>query len=84
MSTLAEIESAILELPSQDKTRLVDWLDEHRDEISPLTDAQRNELRRRRDELIARPELAQPLDAEFFNRLRRKAADVHTAQAPAR
>lgn len=84
MSTLIEIEAAILELPPQEKSQLVDWLDEHRDDIAPVTDEQRAELRLRQSELIAHPELAQPLNADFFTELRRKVADVRTAQTSAR
>ena len=84
MSTLAEIEEAILELPPTEKSQLVDWLDEHRDDIAPVTDGQRAELRRRQSELVEHPELAQPLNADFFAGLRRKIADVRTAQTPAR
>ena len=79
MSTLVEIEEAILELPPKEKSQLVDWLDEHRDDIAPLTDGQRAELRRRQSELVEHPELAQPLNTEFFAGLRRKIADVRTA-----
>ena len=84
MSTLAEIEEAIEKLPPQEKSQLVDWLDEHRDDIAPITDEQREELRLRQSELIAHPELAQPLNADFFTELRRKVADVRTAQTSAR
>ena len=84
MSTLIEIEEAILELPQNEKAQLVDWLDEHRDEIAPITDSQRAELHRRQSELVEHPELAQPLGADFFEGLRRKIADVRTAQTPPR
>ncbi len=84
MSTLVEIEEAILELPPKEKSQLVDWLDEHRDDIAPVTDGQQAELRRRQSELVEHPELAQPLNADFFAGLRRKIADVCTAQTSAR
>ena len=84
MSTLIEIEEAILELPQEEKARLVDWLDEHRDEIAPVTAGQRAELHRRQCELLEHPELAQPLGADFFDGLRRKIADVRTTQTPPR
>ncbi len=79
MSTLVEIEEAILELPPKEKSQLVDWLDEHRDDIAPVTEVQRAELLRRQSELLEHPELAQPLNTEFFAGLRRKIADVRTA-----
>jgi len=84
MSTLAEIEEAILGLAPQDKLKLVDWLDDHCDDLMPVTDAQRAELLRRKSELLERPELAQPMGPEFFDALRRKVADVRTPQTPPR
>jgi hypothetical protein len=79
MTTLAEIEQAILGLPPQDKLKLVDWLDDHSEELMPLTEGQTAELLRRKKELVERPELAQPLGAEFFDGLRRKVAALRGA-----
>jgi hypothetical protein len=76
MSTLAEIEKAILGLPAQEKLQLIDWMERHYEELAPLSEAQRVEMNQRQEELRARPELAQPMDASFFERLRRKVAEV--------
>lgn len=84
MSTLAEIEAAILGLPPQDKLRLVEWFDEHSEDLTPVTEDQQSEIRRRADELLAQPGLAQPLTPAFFDRLRGKIADVRAAQASPR
>ena len=70
--------------PPKEKSQLVDWLDEHRDDIAPVTDGQRAELRLRQSELLEHPELAQPLNGDFFAGLRSKIADVRTAQTSAR
>ena len=84
MTTLAEIESAVQELPPADRVSFVEWLDENRNDLLPpdandaaeLAEAQRQEVLRRRDELMKNPQLAQPFDDGYFNRLRNKVADV--------
>ena len=91
MSTLAEIESAVRELPPVERVRFVEWLDENRRELLPaeagepaeIAEAQRREVLRRRDELLANPALAQGFDDEYFNRLRQKIADVRAGKASA-
>lgn len=91
MSTLAEIESAVLELPLGERARFVQWLDDNRCELLPaetgdvadVTEAQRTEILRRRDELLANPALAQRFDDDYFNRLRQKIADVRPGKASA-
>ena len=84
MTTLAEIESAVQELPSTERARFVEWLDENRSDLLPaeagdaagIAEAQRQEVLRRRDELMKNPQLAQPLDDDYFNRLRHRVANV--------
>lgn len=90
MSTIAEIESAVMELSPQERAQLVTWLDEHRNELLPgnddaaeIAEAQRREVLRRRDELMANPALAQPFDEDYFDRLRKKTADVRAGKASA-
>ena len=90
MSTIAEIESAVMELSAQERAELVTWLDEYRNELLPgnddaaeIAEAQRREALRRRDELIANPALAQKFDEGYFDRLRKKAADVRAGKASA-
>lgn len=89
MSTLAEIESALLELPAGERVRFVQWVDENRRELVPaeagdateVAEVQRREVLRRRDELLANPGLAQRFDDDYFDRLRQKAADVRSGKA---
>jgi hypothetical protein len=94
MSTLGEIESAVLELPPNERARFVQWLDEHRRELLPAdteemagnienAEVQRREVLRRRDELMANAALAQRFDDDYFTRLRNKIADVRVGKASA-
>ena len=91
MSTLLEIESAVRELPSVERVRFVEWLDENRCELLPaevgeaveIAEAQRREVLRRRDELLRNPALAERIDDEYFDRLRDKLADVRAGKASA-
>jgi hypothetical protein len=84
MSTLAEIEAAVQTLPLDERAQLIEWLDEHRNELLPggdaegahITEAQRREVLRRRDELLANPSLGEPIDDGYFARLRQRVADV--------
>ncbi len=84
MNTLGEIESAVQQLPQSERMRFVLWLDEHRGDLLPaaagdaaeIAEAQLQEVLRRRDELMKNPQIAQPFDDEYFNRLRTKVADV--------
>ena len=90
MSTIAEIESAVMGLSPQDRAQLVTWLDDHRNELLPgdhvtaeIAEAPRREVLRRRDELIANPALAQKFDDGYFDRLRWKVADVRAGKVSA-
>ena len=91
MSTLLEIESAVRELSSVERVRFVQWLDENRCELLPaeagdpaeIGEAQRREVFRRRDELLANPGFAEQFDEGYFNRLREKLADVRAGKASA-
>ena len=83
MATLAEIESAVQNLPPAERVSFVEWLDENRSDLLPpeagdaveIAGAQRVEVLRRRDELMKNPQLAQPFDDGYFNRLRNKVAN---------
>ena len=91
MSTVSEIESAVRGLPLNERVQFVAWLDAHRGEILPaehddgfeVVEAERREVLRRKDELIANPALAARIDDEYFNRLRQKIADVRTGKTSA-
>jgi len=86
VSTLPEIEAAVLKLALAERVSFVNWLDQNRVELLPpeagdameLADAARREVLRRRDELIANPALAQDFDEDYFKRLRRMVVDVRT------
>jgi hypothetical protein len=65
--SLEQLESAILELSPEQRQRLAVWFEEHRrellgDEGDELTDAQKTELLRRREQAEAHPELLEPWD----------------------
>lgn len=85
---VAELESEVLALPMPERRQFVHWLDEHRDEILPDEDeihpAVQAEILRRRDEVLAHPELLQPVTDEWFDSLKRKLADARPPQAPPR
>ena len=64
--SLQQLESAILALPVEDRSRLARWFDEHRQELlgdateDDLTEEQQAEILRRRDLALAHPELLEP------------------------
>jgi hypothetical protein len=85
---VAELESEVLALPVQERRQFVHWLDEHREELLPdeadIHPAVQAEILRRRDEVLAHPELLQPVTEEWFDSLKRKLADARPPQAPPR
>jgi putative addiction module component (TIGR02574 family) len=66
-----ELRAAVLALPVDEKLKLVEelWDSIHEDELPPLTDAQFEELERRRKKLEENPELARPWE-EVWQRLK--------------
>ena len=80
--SIEQVESAIREMSAEDRRRLLLWLDEHRYELfagsDEVTEAQRTELLRRRQEYLDHPERfarvtnEQELD-RFFEEIRREA-----------
>jgi recombinational DNA repair ATPase RecF len=62
------LESALQALPPEERRKFIHWLDEHRDELIDaaddlnLTEEQKAELLRRREEALAHPELLEPWD----------------------
>ena len=58
--SIEQVESAIRELPAEERRRLLLWLDEHRYELfagsDEVTEAQKVELLRRRQEYFDHPE----------------------------
>jgi recombinational DNA repair ATPase RecF len=63
-----QLESALQALPPEERRKFIHWLDEHRDELIDaaddlnLTEEQKAELLRRREEALAHPELLEPWD----------------------
>jgi len=80
--SVEQLEAQIERLPRQDLARLVGWLDHFLDRQDPsdcvesddLTDAERTELRRRREEVLANPDQVQPMDDNYFEGLKRHLA----------
>lgn len=78
--SVEQLEEQIQRLPQQDLARLVGWLDRFLDRRDPaasaestdLTDDEKAGLLRRRDELLAHPGLAQPMDEGYFDGLKRE------------
>ena len=79
--SIEQVESAIREMPPEDRRRLLLWLDEHRYELfagsDEVTEAQKTEVLRRRQEYFDQPERftrvtnEQELD-RFFEDIRRE------------
>ncbi len=84
-----QLEGQIERLPREDLARLVGWLDRflgRRDpedlaEPTELIDEEKDELLRRRGELLANPDLAQPMDDDYFDGLKRELADARARKA---
>ena len=90
--SVEQLEQQIQRLPQEDLARLVGWLDRFLDRQAPgdpddsaeLTDAEKSELLRRRDELLAKQDLAQPMDDDYFAGLKRELADARPRKASGR
>jgi hypothetical protein len=88
--SIEQVQSAIREMPAEERRRLLLWLDEHRYELftqsDELTEAQKGELLRRRQEYFEHPERfirvtnEEELD-RFFEHIRR---EVQARLSPAR
>ncbi len=87
---IEQVESAIREMPPEERRRLLLWLDEHRYELftesGEIMEAQKDELLRRRQEYFEHPERfirvtnEEELD-HFFEDIRR---EVQARLSPAR
>lgn len=86
--SIEQLEQQIQRLPPQDLARLVGWLDGFLDRQPPQAPADSDDLSvdeqakllRRRDELLANPDLAQPMDDDYFEGLKRQLADARARQ----
>ena len=90
--SVEQLESAILGLPPEERRRLVAWLDEHRHELfsgvvapeADLTEQQKAEIRRRRQDYRDHPEKFIGMDEksleEMFARIRNACARVSSTR----
>ncbi len=78
--SVEQIESQVLALPEAERRRFLLWLDNHRHEILPqedeVSDEVASEILRRSAELRENPALAQPVDEQYFDRMKRQVADA--------
>lgn len=85
--SVEQIESQVLALPEAERRRFLHWLDEHRQEILPgeddVSDEVKREILRRSAELRANPGLAQLVDEQYFERMKRRVAHALTGKASA-
>jgi len=87
--SVEQLEEQIQRLPREDLAHLAGWLDrflgradtEDSAESTDLTPDEKALLLRRRDELLANPDLAQPMDDDYFAGLKRELADARTWKA---
>lgn len=78
---IEQVEDAILALAPEERRQLLEWFDEHRHELfgaaesTELSEAQKAEVLRRRNDYVEHPERFIPMDDksldEMFARLRR-------------
>ena len=85
--SVEQLESQVLALPEAERRRFLNWLDDHRHEILPeeddVSDEVGREILRRSAELRDNPGLAQPVDEQYFERMKRRVADALARKAPA-
>jgi len=85
---LEQLENAILDLTPEERQRLAVWFEENRrellaDEPDELTEQQKAELVRRRDLVLAHPELLEPWDGTI-ERVRERLHEFRCQKASAR
>lgn len=85
--SVEQLESQVLALPEAERRRFIHWLDDHRHEILPeeddVSDEVGREILRRSAELQVNPGLAQPVDEQYFERMKRRVADALARKASA-
>lgn len=84
--SLEQLEQSVIGLPPEDRRRFADWFYEHEPEIlgTGFSEATQREVLRRADELRANPALAQAVDKDYFERMKRRVADALAGKASAR
>lgn len=84
-----QLETALRALSPEERRTFIHWLDEHRDELIDaaddfsLTEEQKAELLRRRDEALAHPELLKPWDGTV-ERVRGQLDEIRRQKAQGR
>jgi hypothetical protein len=83
--SLEQLKSAILELTPDQRQRLAVWFEEHRrellrDEGDELSEDQKAEILRRRDQAMAHPELLEPWDGTI-ERVRERLHEFRSQKA---
>jgi hypothetical protein len=82
--TIEQVESAILELPLEQRRRLFFWFEQHSETLftkeEELTDEQKNQILRRRQDYTEHPERFRLMDEKsleaMFTRIHRHVAGV--------
>ena len=85
---MEQLETAILGLTPEERQRLAVWFEENRrellgDEVDELSEEQKTELVRRRDQALAHPELLEPWDGTI-ERVRERLHEFRRQKASAR
>ena len=90
--TLKELQRNVQTLPPKQFERFGQWFDGYRRQagangpaksVENTPQAQQEEILRQRDEYLANPSIAKPIDTAFFKRLRRNLAHARTRQTAA-
>ena len=80
--SVEQIETQVLALPEREQRQFLEWVDAHRHEILPeetdVSEEMRREIFRRSKELHDNPDLAEPVDLNYFVRMKRRVADALT------
>jgi hypothetical protein len=92
--TAKEIEAQVKKLPRKELRQFANWWDNYRDSLivedapsrgdSSITEAQRSEILRRRDELLADPSLMVPFSRKDLDKMVKEFAHARAKKTPAR
>ena len=80
--SVEQLEQSVLKLSDAERRQFAEWFYEHEHEIAELPDNDdihpevKTEILRRSAELRDHPELAEPVDAEYFERMKRRVANA--------
>ncbi len=89
--SVRELEKGVMNLTPGELSNFSQWFDHYRGGPAPpargrpsngLAGNQKKEILRRRDELLANPDLAEPVTDEMFERLKRKLAHARARKTP--